>query len=257
MNHQITNFKDVADAIQLFAQEVQNVLQDLLLGIYIHGSLALGDFNPTSSDIDFMVVTKDKISNNLYIALEKMHKQLLFAENIWTNKLEGSYLPRKLLSRKQPPEEVRLYVNKDKFLLARYGFEWILELYVLREYGFCVIGPGPQKLIAPISSDELQEASLKVLEEWWVPMLTEPTTLQSDDEYQAYAVLTMCRILYLFTYGKMVSKKAAADWAEKSFAEPWKELIEDAINWKYGLGLKKFSATREFIKFTLNYINRL
>ncbi|MDQ0195648.1 nucleotidyltransferase domain-containing protein [Paenibacillus wynnii] len=41
-----------------------------LLGIYLHGSLAMGCFNPLKSDIDFLIVVKDKLTpvNNSRIA---------------------------------------------------------------------------------------------------------------------------------------------------------------------------------------------
>lgn len=38
----------------------KDILKDNLVGIYIHGSLAMNCFNPKSSDIDFLVVIKEK-----------------------------------------------------------------------------------------------------------------------------------------------------------------------------------------------------
>lgn len=37
-------------------------LEGNLIGIYLHGSLALGCFNPITSDIDLLVLTRHKIS---------------------------------------------------------------------------------------------------------------------------------------------------------------------------------------------------
>ena len=36
----------------------KNILQDNLIGIYLHGSLAMGCFNEKKSDIDLLVVVK-------------------------------------------------------------------------------------------------------------------------------------------------------------------------------------------------------
>src|SRR5215469_6682092 len=41
--------------------ECRCLLGDDLVGIYLHGSLAMGCFNPDASDVDFLVVTKTKL----------------------------------------------------------------------------------------------------------------------------------------------------------------------------------------------------
>lgn len=46
---------------QLQAQ-IDSIVEQNLVGTYIHGSLALGGFNEVSSDIDFIVVTKKALS---------------------------------------------------------------------------------------------------------------------------------------------------------------------------------------------------
>ena len=45
-------------------------LEDNLIGVYLHGSIALNAFNPDSGDIDLLVVVKDSIgvSTKLEIA---------------------------------------------------------------------------------------------------------------------------------------------------------------------------------------------
>jgi predicted nucleotidyltransferase len=44
--------------VTLFKEEIKQNL----LGIYLHGSLAMGCFNPSRSDIDFIVVVKEKLT---------------------------------------------------------------------------------------------------------------------------------------------------------------------------------------------------
>jgi streptomycin 3"-adenylyltransferase len=47
--------------VQHLLAELTKQLEGNLIGIYLHGSLALGCFNPSSSDIDLLVVTERKI----------------------------------------------------------------------------------------------------------------------------------------------------------------------------------------------------
>lgn len=54
----------------------QNILKDNLIGIYIHGSIALNCFNWDKSDIDFIIVVRDKLSIDIRLKIWK--KQLKF-----------------------------------------------------------------------------------------------------------------------------------------------------------------------------------
>jgi hypothetical protein len=73
---------------------------------------------------------------------------------------------------------------------------------------------------------------LGFLREWWAPMLQDPDPRLHGGEYQAYAVLTMCRALYTLRHGDVVSKTAAARWAQEALGQPWEGLIERALAWR-------------------------
>ena len=47
--------------LKRLCSEIQNLLADNLIGIYLHGSLAMGFFNPSHSDIDLLVVDRASI----------------------------------------------------------------------------------------------------------------------------------------------------------------------------------------------------
>ena len=44
--------------IEGFTQNITQILGDNLTGVYLHGSLAMGCFNPARSDIDLLVITQ-------------------------------------------------------------------------------------------------------------------------------------------------------------------------------------------------------
>src|SRR5262245_20594409 len=58
---------NVPDAIQrqveTFCDEIVGVLGDNLTGVYLHGSLAMGCFNPMRSDIDLLVITRSALAD--------------------------------------------------------------------------------------------------------------------------------------------------------------------------------------------------
>ena len=47
-----------------FVERSQDILGDNLVGIYLHGSLAMGGFTPDKSDIDLIVVVNNPPSHD-------------------------------------------------------------------------------------------------------------------------------------------------------------------------------------------------
>lgn len=256
MNINPTPYSDVNSIVQILLKEVQSVLGNRFIGMYLYGSLASGDFNPNSSDIDFLIVVDDVLPNDTITAIKEMHKRLSAMDIKWASKIEGSYVPKALLRNTKPPETPRPYINEGKFCIAHYGNEWILERYIIREKGIIVAGPSPKTLIDPIHPEDICQANLEVLNEWWVPMLRDSSRLK-DDEYQVYAVLIMCRSLYSLEHGKIVSKKVAAQWVQEKFSGKWRKIVEAAINWKRGIKFDRFDETMSFIKFTIEFTKNI
>lgn len=123
---------------------------------------------------------------------------------------------------------------------------------MLLNYGIVIEGPPIQTFISPINLGDIKDATLSILTDWWLPMLYDTTRLKSS-EYQAYAVLTMCRILYTLKHGSIVSKPVAATWVKKEFSNQWKELVEQALSWREGKILDGIDETMNFIRFTQEY----
>jgi len=57
---------NISDHTQHILEEIQQIYSDLysdnLIGIYVHGSLAMGCYNPESSDIDFLIIIKNPLT---------------------------------------------------------------------------------------------------------------------------------------------------------------------------------------------------
>jgi hypothetical protein len=125
-----------------------------------------------------------------------------------------------------------------------------MQRHILREHGVVLAGPAPHTLIDPVSPRDAQLAAVGILREWWSPLLDNPAFVRGG-EYQAYAVLTMCRALYTLEHGRTISKPVAARWAQEALGERWSALIEWAATWTHDTTEDYLNETLDFIRYTL------
>ncbi len=251
---QITAYSEVEATLNDLQSRVQGVLGAQIAGIYLYGSLATGDFDPRTSDIDFVVVTTDELPVETFPVLEAMHRSLATSGSAWAVKLEGAYLSRAALRRHDPADRPRPYVNEGRFHLARLGSDWVIQRHVLREHGVTVFGPAPETVIDPIPPGALRQAVLEELSNWWEPMLLHPDPRLSGRTYQAYAVLSMCRVLYTVHHAMVTSKPVSARWVLVSIDQRWHGLIEDALAWPDGAQRDQLPETLAFIRYTIERV---
>ena len=57
------------------------------IGLYLHGSLAYGNFGPQTGDNDFLVVTGSSLPIETFFALKEMHARLFASGMAWSHKL--------------------------------------------------------------------------------------------------------------------------------------------------------------------------
>ncbi len=253
---QPTPYPDVNALLELVLREVQTVLAGEFAGMYLHGSLATGDFDPLSSDIDVVVVTAGELEAELLPALAAMHARIAGSGLAWASHLECSYWPRAALRRYEPNRARHPEMGVDKpFAVRQQQPDWVIELHILRERGVVLAGPPPRALIDPISPGELKAAVCAILRGWWLDMLDEPDWFHAHI-YQAFAVLTMCRALYTLRYGAVVSKPAAATWARRALAARWAPLIDRALAWRHDGGAGDPSEPLAFIRYAIEHSGR-
>ena len=152
-----TPYQDVNAILRLLLAKVQAILGARMVGLYLYGSLSLGDFDPASSDVDFLVVTEGRLPEELLEQLREMHAATAACGLPYAMKLEGSYIPREAIWRYDPANDEHPTIGSDwPFQIGRHGPQWIIERQIVREYGVTVWGPSARTLIEAISPDELR-----------------------------------------------------------------------------------------------------
>ncbi|HET9912368.1 MAG TPA: aminoglycoside adenylyltransferase domain-containing protein, partial [Anaerolineales bacterium] len=97
-----TPHPDVNEVLNLLLSNAKEILGDHFIGMYLYGSLSSGDFDPHTSDIDFLVITTNPLSGQTVSELEAMHQRIWETGSKWASKLEGAYVPKESIRRHDP-----------------------------------------------------------------------------------------------------------------------------------------------------------
>ncbi len=247
-----TAHADVNTILAELLSGLQTTLGEQFIGLYLYGSLASGDFDPRRSDIDFLVVTRAKVPAESLSALSAMHARITSSGLAFARRLEGVYIPVALLPRYERSSAVHpcLCCGGEFFEEAQQDSDWIIQRHILREQGVIISGPPIRPLIDPVQPENLRGAVCGFVRDWWAPMLENSVRLR-DREYQAYATLTFCRVLYTLRLGKIGSKAASARWVQQTYSARWANLIDRALDWPDGPQPDEFKRTLAFLQYVV------
>lgn len=262
-----TPYHGVNAMLRRLLDELRSALGPDFTGLYLYGSLSSGDFDPASSDIDFVVATARELPAPLVEKLAAMHERIAQSGLPWSRRLEGWYIPLAALRRFDPAQARHPTIGLDwDFGYGRYRADWMIQLHIIRERGVVVWGSPPASLIDPITPDQLRAAAVENALGFWAAHVAKQG---SDDavpgpelewlrgrEYQAFAILTMCRILYTLESGQVASKLVAAAWAKQALDPSWTALIERALDWRHDKRPDDMSDMLHFIRFTVERCRR-
>ena len=204
-----------------------------LIGLYLHGSLVVGDFAPGRSDVDLMAVLTVQPDDELLVPLVRVHDKVSELFPTWRGHVEVEYVALDTLRQhsaggtvEAPGVIARISPGEHLHLLPATPHR-ILGWSLVRRYGRTLIGPPAQTVIPSISMELVTGALLHHVRDWpvWV---REMATAGG----QAYAVLSLCRAAVSLETGAYVSKKAAATLVAQALPA-WTDIVLWARDWWY------------------------
>jgi hypothetical protein len=229
--------------LQDLARQLPLLLGGNLSGIYLYGSVTHAAFNPKRSDVDCIVLTRRDLSDAQFrkvnVWLDQTSKS-----NPWTARLQISFLVKK-----------ELLVMNGRGCLYQFG---VLKRcgsdgnpIIWRDFlngGKILFGPAPESFLPEITWEMFSEALERELGYLREEISEKPESDWRDvPMYRAYAVLTVCRILYSLSTGSVISKPGAAKWAIKNLPREWSDVILPAL---------EFNQTGREMEISLRRIER-
>lgn len=260
-------YPELRDVLRAFVDEITTELAQNLVGVYLVGSLASGDFD-LDSDVDFLVVTQADLTAANQKSLQDVHQKVHDSGSYPARHLEGSYITISDLNDWGSVGEKKLTYfdnGSTQSEQSTHDNNWHVR-WILRERGITLVGPEPATILLPIPRSELtneMKKSLWQVMDFFQADINRPLRFWNSRFGQSFTVLTCCRMLHTLHTGTVQSKKAGLEWA-KEFVDPrWVQLIEQA--WleregvRFGVKIsqraesKRLNDTLEFIQYALEW----
>lgn len=205
--------------IERYVTESWKILGENLVGIYLHGSVVMGCFNPEKSDLDFIVVVENDISDDTKLAYVDM--VLTLNADAPAKGIEMSIVRR---------DVCMPFVYPTPFLLhfSEHHIKWVTENpkdYVqkmkgtdidlaahftnIRAHGKCLYGLPVTEVFGEVPSENYFDSV-------WNDICDAPSDIAENTMYIA---LNLPRVLAFLKEGILLSKKEGGEWALKNLPE--------------------------------------
>ena len=223
--------KVIQSEVKTLQTELQRLLGQNLLGIYLHGSLALGGFQPGRSDIDVIVVTAQRIDLEtkcrcieLLLRISKMPCPLdirfLVEQDLFPfQQTLLCDLHYSEIWRENYQQELHAGNWKHWNGKAQHDPDLAVHLTVLHRYGICLYGEPIAEALPPVPERDFRDAIIKDVQVAQGEPLYDPISF----------VLNACRACAYLHDGAILSKDAGGVWGLAHLPEQYHPLIQQAL----------------------------
>ena len=264
-------YPELRDVLKMFVDEISAQLREDLVGIYLVGSIASGDFD-LDSDVDFLVVTNTELTEEDMKPLQDIQIRIHDIDCYPAKHLEGSYISIGDLNNWGIVGQKKLYYfdnGSTTYEQSTHDNQWHVR-WILRERGIILVGQKPETILRAIPLEELlneiKTTMLQVME-LFEDQINRPLSFFNSRFGQSFAVLTYCRMLHTLHTGTVQSKRSAVMWAKQFVSSKWVKIIDQAWNEREGvrfgakIGQRAESIllyeTLEFIKYATAQIDNI
>ena len=211
---------------------LRSALGERVLGVYVHGSLALGSFSPARSDLDVLAVVDEALDTDAKLLVA----DLLLRVSCAPYPIELHVLTRAQLRTWRHPSPFELHYgegHREGFALdpldrlatmSATDADLAAHLTVARKAGIALVGPPPADVFPEVPFDDYREALGTDLE--WA------RTVRSA----LYGILSPCRVWATLATGEVHSKTSGASWALDRLPEDMRPLVQAALTSYTGAG---------------------
>lgn len=215
--------------IDRFTQLCRETFSTGLTGVYLHGSLAMGCFNPAKSDLDLLVVVNSEPTDGQKLAF--MQALLPLNAEAPAKGIEMSIVTEAAVKPFQYPAPFVLHfspMHLDRFRQDPGGYvqqmkgtdpDLAAHCTVLRQRGIRLLGAPIPEVFGEVPRAAYLDSILQDVSGAEEDILTDPV----------YMTLNLCRVLAYAREGLVLSKQEGAQWALRALPEGERTPVRQAL----------------------------
>ena len=215
--------------INEFVKKSQEILEDNLTGIYLHGSAVMGCYNPKKSDLDLIVVVNEPMQDDVKRRFMDMVVEVneagpakgiemsIVTKNVckpfvYPTPFELHFSVAHTRWYKDNPED---YIDKmkgtDKDLAAHFT--------IIGKRGKCLCGLPIEEVFAPVPKADYMDSIWEDIAE----------AKEDIVDNTMYITLNLARVLAYKKEELVLSKKEGGEWALNNVPEEYHDLVKAAM----------------------------
>ena len=244
--------------IDQFTQKSMEILGENLVGVYLHGSAVMGCFHPKKSDLDFIVVVKDAVSDvNKKVFMEMVTK--LNAQGPEKG-IEMSIVKREVCDPFIYPTPFELHFSVgclNWYLEDPTGFvqkmngtdkDLAAHFTVIRARGKCLYGASIEEVFGQVPREAYVDSIWYDVE----------GALEEIAENTMYLTLNLARVLAYLKEDQVLSKQEGGEWGLRNLPEKYHGLLREVLKeYRGGEPAYDVELAKEYAQFMLSEIGKL
>lgn len=222
-----------------FVERSKEVLRENLVGVYLHGSLVMGCFNPQKSDIDLIVVVDRPLSD----PVKKEYLDMVVKYNTMgpAKGIEMSIVLQEVCKPFVYPTPYELHFSAghldsymsdpDGYIYKMKGLDKDLAAHftIINKRGKCLYGAPIQTVFAEVPGEAYLDSLLYDV----------AGAAKEITEAPMYLSLNLARVVAWLEEGLVLSKKEGGEWGLQHLPEEYRPLLLTA--------LRDYSEAAEFV----------
>jgi hypothetical protein len=218
--------------LEAYTGLLRAALGEVVQGVYLYGSVALGAYEADKSDVDFLTVLTRPLTEEELGRLHGVHLWLE-REHRTAGLLEGMYIPVSELGQVAPELAPHpYYANKRLTAKGHYDLNAV-TLWTVKNRGLTVAGLPAGELTYDTPWEQVRQTMRYNLEHYW-PSRAQRRFAFFLDEWIESCVLTLCRIRYTLEHQDLISKTAAGAYGLETCPPRWHPLIQETLRLRNG-----------------------
>jgi len=239
-----------------FVKHSKAILRDNLVGVYLHGSAAMGCYNDEKSDIDLLVV----IHNDMSDEEKRRYMDMVVELNTFapTKGIEFSIVKKSVCKPFVYPTPFELHFsvahlewyknNPHDYVLKMKGTDKDLAAHITILYhrGVCLWGEDVHNVFEEVNEEAYFDSI------WYDIECAEEDILENP----VYVILNLCRVLSFKQEKLILSKQEGGIWGLAHVPEKYSSLIQQALDEYTSVGAMELDETEaiEYAKYMIAQI---